>query len=193
MKVLALIGLTISISANAALVDLGDVTHDAATGLDWLDIDLTVQMTRSQVLASGYVTDQGYRYATLSELNTLYDNAGGNGFYLNEAGVANPENNSAALLLIDLMGCTSVIEGSPCSEVGGWGAARWGVYPGSPELQVGIVAIGGSIWTDWWTTVAIETRDDYGSYLVKTSEVPIPSAAWLFISAVIGMRALKRK
>jgi len=40
-KELALIGLTVSINANADIVDHGSYTIDPRTGLDWLDLTTT--------------------------------------------------------------------------------------------------------------------------------------------------------
>ena len=48
--------LTMSISVNAAIIDLGLHTRDTSAGLDWLDLNVTAGMSLSDVsgeLASG--------------------------------------------------------------------------------------------------------------------------------------------
>lgn len=95
--VAAAIGLT-SITAGetrAALlgVDLAEVagvdtllTRDTATGLDWLDVDITIgksfdevnmaSMTFASLGGLNPITDLGFRHATLAEVETLLTNAG---------------------------------------------------------------------------------------------------------------------
>ena len=66
--------LTLSISVNAAIVDLGLHTRDTSTGLDWLDLSVTAGMSLSDIsseLANGG-TLSNYRYASGSEVDTLW-------------------------------------------------------------------------------------------------------------------------
>ena len=64
-------------SALADLVDNGTTTTDTDTGLEWLDITETTGLSYNEVLASDYVTNDGYRFATEAEVHQLYTNAGG--------------------------------------------------------------------------------------------------------------------
>ncbi|MCP5250364.1 MAG: PEP-CTERM sorting domain-containing protein [Burkholderiales bacterium] len=70
------------LSANAAqarIVDYGDYFTDENTGLDWLDLTLTVNQSynyiNSQFVIGGLY--QGWRYATGSEINVLLSNYSG--------------------------------------------------------------------------------------------------------------------
>ncbi len=94
---------TISPQAEAVLIDLGDTTHDDATGLEWLDLTKTLGLSVNQALASSYVTTDGFRHATSIEVNTLFLNAG----FLTTNNVNNPANDPAADLLLGLMGTTA--------------------------------------------------------------------------------------
>lgn len=75
--------LILSTSVNAALIDNGNITTDTETGLDWLDI------TESTNLSYNYVSSQfgvggqfeGWRYANTNDMRD----------YLNHAGWAIPE------------------------------------------------------------------------------------------------------
>ena len=52
-----------------------NVTTDTATGLDWLDMKLTVNQTYDQV-RTGMYYQLGFRHATRAEISTLFTNAG---------------------------------------------------------------------------------------------------------------------
>ncbi len=83
-KTLALVGLLLSLSANAGIVSLGSsfgadtVTRDTDTGLDWLDVTVTRGLSYDEVTAQlgqggAY---EGFRYATTIELDALIANFG---------------------------------------------------------------------------------------------------------------------
>lgn len=53
--------------------DLGGITVDLTSGLEWLDLDVTVGLSYNEVLDSQYYSD-GWRYATRTEYVSLLDN-----------------------------------------------------------------------------------------------------------------------
>lgn len=67
-----------SLSANALLIDHGTYTTDDASGLDWLDVTQTANLSFEYV--SGQLGVQGeyhgWRYATLFQLTELLANSG---------------------------------------------------------------------------------------------------------------------
>lgn len=67
-----------AIVANAAIIDLGNITRDVSTGLDWLDVTETRGLSYNQVSAQFGVDGdyEGYRYATTAELDQLITNFG---------------------------------------------------------------------------------------------------------------------
>ena len=78
-------GLVVTADANAGLVsqDLsaagdGLITYDSDTGLSWLDLTKTNWVPTADVLSGfgGYTTTLGFRYATGSEVATLFAHAG---------------------------------------------------------------------------------------------------------------------
>ncbi|ARN74886.1 hypothetical protein [Oceanicoccus sagamiensis] len=77
-QTLALLGLIHSLSVNAVIVDLGSITRDTSTGLDWLD--LTETNGRSYVDVSGKLGEgqefDGWRYASVDEAQALWKNFG---------------------------------------------------------------------------------------------------------------------
>jgi hypothetical protein len=67
-----------TLGARAEVLDLGDVTRDASTGLDWLDVTVTQGLSYNQVAARlGPGGDfEGWRFATADELGELIVNFG---------------------------------------------------------------------------------------------------------------------
>lgn len=72
-------------SASAAFIDSGDYLTDTDTGLDWLDVTTSLNMSydevSSQISAGGQF--EGWRYATGDEFNTLlssYTGVANNGY-----------------------------------------------------------------------------------------------------------------
>ena len=55
----------------------GEITRDTDSGLDWLDLALTTNVSRYHIQADvgGWISD-GWRHATLSEACQLFANAG---------------------------------------------------------------------------------------------------------------------
>jgi hypothetical protein len=78
-----LVGLVLSVSnlASAVLIDMGSITRDTDSGLDWLDLTETKGMSyndvTAQLIQGGSL--EGYRYATLLEVEGFLTAAGGTG------------------------------------------------------------------------------------------------------------------
>ncbi len=81
---LALMGLTLTVSANAAILSVNSsfgantITRDTDTGLDWLDVTESLALSYNQVTSQMGVggTYEGWRYATMAELDQLIVNFG---------------------------------------------------------------------------------------------------------------------
>ncbi|WP_417534567.1 DUF4214 domain-containing protein [Marinobacterium stanieri] len=68
----------LSSSANVAIIDMGDITRDTTTGLDWLDLTITRGRSYNDIssnLGTGQEFD-GWRYATDAEVQQLWKNLG---------------------------------------------------------------------------------------------------------------------
>ena len=168
------------IPVPAALIDQGITTFDTESGLTWLDL------TESTNRSFGDVTDGldvggdffGYRFATNSEVLTLYENAGvafGTGF----RGVNLAYNN-----FIDLFGPTA--SSSSNSAIQGVSATgvdlfRAGVF--SNVFQTGY-------WADILAWPITSVSPSTGFWLVEGTPpppIPLPAAVWLFLSALGGL------
>ncbi len=75
------LGLFISFSSQATFLDLGNVTQDTRTGLEWLDVAETYRQLLAEVDSRLSSDLQGWRYPTLNEMEGLLDSAGGIGPY----------------------------------------------------------------------------------------------------------------
>lgn len=194
--------------ANAGLLvgDLrapgdGLLTLDTATSLEWLDLTATVGQSRSSVLSGPFIAD-GFRYATRSEVNELWDDAGAVGSY-------GPSNVAPANLLIEQMGCTSQFLGSPCDapvdptrgDVQHWNIGFFGTDP----LDAGIVDLflslhdlrygNAEMSLDFGTSDGIDilNRPDVGSYLVRSTPLPEPATIALVGTGIAGAVAIRRR
>ena len=65
--------LAVLISADDPVFGVGSLTVDTDTGLEWLDIPITVNLSVDDILggAGGYVAN-GFRYATGIETRTFF-------------------------------------------------------------------------------------------------------------------------
>jgi hypothetical protein len=206
-KILVLLGLALSVSANAAIVSIDDakfgagaVTRDTGTGLDWLDL------TQTSGLSQAYVAGQlgaagnyaGWRFATKPETGglltalgipvtdlVLYGTVTGRGYQ------------SSYYPLVEAAGGLIGLTFPESHSVFGFEGII-GEASGSGKYEKYAVRL----FSDWAVVIRTDTGyvvsgDDpsgyAGLFLVRPSEVPIPAAAWLFGSALLGLGALKRK
>jgi len=201
---LALLGLSVSI-ANAALVSLdwknagdGLLTGDDH-GLLWLDLSQTHNLSYNAVTAQLGEGGRfaGLRYATRAEVKGLWNSAGGNpAHYTNWS----TQNNGIYQVLAPYWG-------DPWCE-------RTGCVPGEGYAYAftGDTHLPGVIWAviaadplfysesptqDFFrSSHTIWYRDQsnwsIASALVMASPVPVPTAAWLFATALIGLRGFAK-
>jgi hypothetical protein len=198
--------LIVTFKANAATISVdwkvtGDnlITSDTATGLNWLDLTETSGKSRDDVvtqLGTGGVYD-GWRYATSSEVVTLWGNIGVD---LNGADLSWPDDpfeDPFVLDAVNLLGnttCQADCAGFPYGTLGLTGSQ----HPTDSALYD---FIGAGYVELTFTTEYLGPGEGYmgttdaglqfGHYLVQT--VPIPSAVWLFGSGLIGLIGLARR
>ncbi|MCP4768329.1 MAG: VPLPA-CTERM sorting domain-containing protein [Gammaproteobacteria bacterium] len=153
-------------------------------------------MSYNDVLASAYVTNDGYRYATESEVSLLFTNAGG---VPTQSPAFSPGNLAASQLLLSLMGCTSYLVSVPCGGTDEWSAGMWGDTAGRIALIEALIRpptyAHGLLATRWVQVAGPDAvyRADVASFLVMPSAVPVPAAVWLFGTALIGFVGISRR
>jgi len=172
----------------------GSITYDSGTGIEWLDLTLTTNLSRydiDQLIGNGNYLD-GFRHATTQEVNTLFDNAGIVSNSPNFLGDATTVFD-AVLSLISLLGPTSYDQGYP-EALGITGEGRMGgldfyTFNGEPRYGVGISETGG-------LSYGYNTKyPTVGNWVVRDSlsAVPVPSAVILFSSALLVLLCVVRK
>jgi hypothetical protein len=183
-----------STQAHAVLINLGDVTRDSATGLDWLDVNLTAGLSHDQVLggAGGY-TNAGWRFATGTELDALATRYIGSPEQTFSGGLDFIE----TLIMIGLLGPTFARDLSPDHQST---IATLGYYDDlTPDPLVGLGEFVvtllvpdpafGQPFTGRWTTfddflVSNTVAPQIGSFLVRSPvSIPEPSIVTLLLTA----------
>jgi hypothetical protein len=197
----AVSALALSTSVNAALVskdwkDTGDnlITRDTVSGLEWLDMTETNDMSYNFVSLQLDVGGQfeGWRYASSEEVIILWGNFGIN---LAGSGLGSSVGlNTGIITATDFFGDTS-------AEYYSLNTGSAGLVSNSPAAGEHIAM--GAYYnqptnTSYYYQDSIIFGDDthylyYGSYLVQTSPVPVPTAAWLFGSGLIGLIGVARR
>jgi len=211
MKKLRLLGalcislFTVSYNACAEVVDAdwktpGDnlLTHDLATGLKWLDLTETNNLSRDVVvsqLVSGGALDE-FRYATSAEVVQLWANfnidlRAGQPTYTNGL---DPNVQSAVSMLGNIF-CEYDCISNPYGAIG---------VTSTASSEIGSYDELGAFQQDYtfeYTQYFIQGRSAaqsdslaiyLGHYLVVTS-VPIPPVIWLFCSGLLGLFGVARR
>jgi hypothetical protein len=196
ISVLFLLGALANSAKAATLVDLGSFMLDRQSDLDWLDPSATQGLAYNDIVHNigvNYIA-QGWRFATLDEVHTLFDDAGGGGTYpitLNTFPDSAPNPIfDAATMLASLLGYTSTF-GPP------YGFA-YGIVADQADATHHFVAsyyavLSGGV-RHAWLVDGLHNVDAYGgpeqgAFLVRThlAVTPLPGALPLFVSAMAGL------
>jgi hypothetical protein len=178
------------VARDAAGWGEGSLTLDTDTGLQWLDVNLSVSFSynemRAEMLSGGQY--EGFRYATRDEVASLFVNAG-----VQHINAVSTDNNQAAAQLMEFLGFTSSRRGN--NELFGItgteqsGGVSAGVIDhlfenGLSAYDIGVADL---IYGKGYKAATV------GSWLVTTAEVPVPPALLLFSSALLLSGSLKRR
>jgi hypothetical protein len=198
--VIGALGLLLAVSpASAALIEVdlftqGDklLTLDTSTGLEWLDLTATEDESYNSIIGGfgGFITSEGFRYATEAEIAALWGQAG----IVDLTGALVAVNRTGVELLLLLMGCTGNC-GTGFDLYNGISAKS--VIPGTHALSHiqldddGVTARAfldpGSNFSD------SDTSSEIGSYLVRTSVIPEPCTALLLGVRLLGLAIQQRR
>ena len=176
--------------AHAVLIDLAQVTRDTDTGLDWLDISATLFLSPSTVVSQMEPGGplEGFRYATSTEVYTLWMDAGIPNIPGLTGGNYGP--------IVDL-----ILMITPTNASGGERhSAGYALNPDIPGgYLIPTLAHYASSFFGFPAGEAILStgRDNpyFGSWLVHdtTAPVPEPSTWLLFGSGLAGLAAWRRR
>ena len=193
----------VAMPVHAALVNNGSFTTDTASGLDWLDLDTTF----GQSMTEATTANSGWRLATEAEVTTLfwtlfpnfYETADGtcSEFTVycgtSKSAAGSPDQNAKVVDFVSLFGFTDA-PSQPNTQVsrGRWLDDLGGVH------TMGAVAFSPTNSTiygiDYLYSASADAQiPNVGTYLVRTSVVPVPAAVWLFGSALSFLGFARRK
>lgn len=182
------------------------ITLDTSTGLKFLDVNLSTNLSINQVSASFGVGQQfaGYRYATASEIHTLFLDGGVSADPLFFSSSASDLAAVANLILLLGQTTNTAVGSVPVRGIQGYQAVDPS-FPNSAEQTFLVIdgnngsngcpcvlvqSVGGSL------NAGLDVKSpEFGNFLVATSAVPEPStwAMMLLGFAGVGFMAYRRK
>jgi len=198
----------VSLNANAAIMNAdwktpGDnlITQDTDSGLEWLDLTVTANLSYDYVsnrLGPGQEFE-GWRYATAEEVTGLWDAFGGDSNYYNGLST---QNNELFELIAPYWG-DLLCQQTGCNTGEGYSFAYTidSVDAGFQNIALASdwVELDWSPTQDEFNSLYLYINDqsayyDTGSALVRViSTVPVPAAAWLFGSGLLGLIGIARR
>ena len=182
--------------ANADLVSMDGgkfgtdaITLDTETSLEWLDITFSTNYSYNQIIAEtqsgGYF--EGYRLATFTEMIGLWTNAD---IDLNYANVFTPINYGPISNLQSFIGTTNLDETQTWGMVDPTGSGT------STDMAAGLLFVDAETsgrYSPYYGFDSNFAREDFGSYLVKTTAVPLPSSIILLGTGLLGIMTVSRR
>ena len=188
--------LTVSLGANAALVDNGSFVTDNVAGLNWLKVDATWDKTYQQALDD----NPDWRHATNDEVENLFDILFG-GYVANDGFSDSSSSPNPAYLEQDddvdafqsLFGERPGASGSILSIALYQDENSILRHMGSRQIpSTGNTQIYGLNYPTSYT--ANSKNESIAVYLVQDAPpVPVPAAVWLFGSGLIGLIGVARR
>ena len=158
-KIAALSVLLSPMATNAELVDLGEVTRDTATNLEWLDLTVTAGVSYDDYLGGALgLLDDGWQIATGDQVYNLV---------VNYIGLAENEKSTDLLqvqsggIILERLGCTLSVNSDLCSY-----------SPYDPSDPIAFDAMG-----SFDNQKTADTRLGFSGLVIRLED-PQPSIVW---------------
>jgi hypothetical protein len=184
------------VSVDDTVIGADTITFDTQTQLEWLDLDLTSNLSYNAAEAAYSV--YGFRHATQVEVAQFFSNAGIPGI---DTGTS-AANYAPAIDLQSLITCrtgyNSTTESDLClshawtAVEGSYAELSW-IYRDDTAMDATVIVDSNNILgsnPDHFDTYAHPARSHW---MVRSTVVPLPASLWLFGSALAGLGWLRRK
>ena len=216
----AVTALVLSSSVNAAFIKDGGVVTDDVTGLEWLDLLATTNVSYTDALTvANQNHGSGWRYATQAEVEQLmgsffpnysqtHESGDGGYEYCVEGGCYDAERRQSADEFYDLFGThraswenayasgvNEYASGFVASPNGATAISVYGITHTYRTSGSARVPSSLTVYMDSYTTPGGAINFSVGTFLVNgpLHVVPVPAAAWLFSSGLIGLVGFARR
>jgi len=193
---IAVTGIILSLSSQASTVSFNGYTLDTNNnivtggGLRWLQWDETVGLSVNEALAN----NNDWRVATDSEMNALMSDFG---LTFGEIYQSN-QDSSNITAFIDLFGETSP------GEIPSFDRDSSAIYQGTETDIYSALTVGSNYLENNPYPLGSSSLNGLQNFIYSqesfsvfgvalVSPVPVPAAAWLFSSALVGLAGVKRK
>jgi len=190
------IALVLSTNVNAALIDNGNYTTDDVNQLDWLDLSYTEGVSYTDATSvADTVEGGGWTYATDAQVTSMWGQIFSSDWIPTASGnITSTAYTEEVDTFTEMFG---VLENHPdYSGTLGWfrddasilrlmGVVNY-LDPDAPDEMLG------PDYTANFNSVQGGVGNA-GTYLVRTSVVPVPAAAWLFGSGLLGLIGVARR
>ena len=194
---MALLGFSGSASAAILSADhsefgVGSITKDTDTGLEWLDV------TKSTNRSYNYVSGQfdvggefeGWRHATSTEVMNFFDSGGAAGAYNGDLG----SHQNWVVNLVDLWGSTAASHLNYQRVLATLSDDFSSTNKVVTNIRYSEDLIGNSYADVFGVSILSgESYSHFGHALVRTSVVPVPAAAWLFGTGILGLIGFSKR
>lgn len=187
--------LVISTNLNAALIDNGGYTTDNVNNLDWLDLTYTLDMSYSSAQSNvSNVLGGGWQYATMLQMEQMWYQAFGSIEMRPDSPLYTTEYTAEVDNFMSLFGTTGTASSTSTGSLG--------IYDDGYLRITGVTSpydatLDDSLYSPEYYYDYDYARDNdghgMGTFLVRTSVVPIPPAIWLFGSGLIGLIGVARR
>ena len=192
----SIIALVLSTNIHAALIDNGNYTTDDVNNLDWLDLTYTDGIAYTPALsAASEVEGGGWSYATEQQITSLWNQAFGTDWTLNSAGyLSSTEYTVEVDRFYSLFGetvSTATVYYSAGLFEDDNGNLR--LIAAGRVINTGLNKMYGPNYTGIYDAYREAPNTSLGTFLVRTTVVPVPAAVWLFGSGLIGLAGFARR
>ncbi len=197
-KILGILLFFVYLTADAALIDNGTYTSDTLSGLDWLELS----ETSSQSYADALTNNPGWRHATNAEVENLFtisfvnyvENSASEHLSTTSFGDY-PGQSTDVSTFLGLIGQSN----SFGSDLYSFGLYKdedaifrmMGTY--ALDNTFSVTAVYSDEYVTDYSSAASNGSPYFGTYIVRSSIVPVPAALWLFASALSGLAWSRRK